>query len=693
MKKLFLAICFSACCLFPHYLHAAATELNSPMELEAAKQQIPDAATLNAIDEEMPDPNDQNAMDNYMRERFKTVIISDFDDVNNSMNIQHSAEYIAKQTEGNKSTFQKIYDEAINRIAHGGEPQRADITQESNDFYQKQAPSQKEEWEAPDFAVINLDLPTGERIIAPAKEHIPYLFSRIEIMPTGQVSISETITVVANGQKLKNGLSRAIPKYSVSRSGVRNKIALTIGSVEINGQEYPHRPEEKDDKIYIVPTQDYVLDPGVYTYTFNYIIDRKLWEYDDFKEFYWDVTGSSWNLVIARAGASIKLPGNSPALGQTVLLGYTNLLTTENTTIAKGDDNTLGFASKIPLFIGEGMHIIVSLPLADFFAPDFNRRITWFIEDYGNLIFSILGLLAILISYYLSWKGLEKNEQKYSLRKTAPMLRSLSKGVFDKISFGAFLLDLYRKNLIDIQKEGDEIFLVKKTDTPETLNKNERKALDDLFPHKESVLNVNYQNNLKLKRAFKFIEKDVSQKLKRFALKLNLGYLCFSCSMLLMVILATAALSLNFSQTALVLASCCVTIAFYIWVLNHKFKSVILNWSSKFFAIFIILFTMLMMSIYVHPLTTLFYVMMIYAIFAYTAIFAKRNGLIRNNIKEAQEYKSYLLRNADNIVLGRDFLSQQAYIFAFEVGDKFPCNPNIQDYYKLDVAAELIKKL
>ena len=151
MKKLFLAICFSACCLFPHYLHAAATELNSPMELEAAKQQIPDAATLNAIDEEMPDPNDQNAMDNYMRERFKTVIISDFDDVNNSMNIQHSTEYIAKQTEGNKSTFQKIYDEAINRIAHGGEPQRADITPESNDFYQKQAPSQKEEWVRPNL--------------------------------------------------------------------------------------------------------------------------------------------------------------------------------------------------------------------------------------------------------------------------------------------------------------------------------------------------------------------------------------------------------------------------------------------------------------------------------------------------------------------------------------------------------------
>ncbi len=693
MKKLFLAICFSFLCVAPHRLHASAIELNSPMELEAAKQKVPDTTTLNIIDENMPDPSDQNAMDNYMRERFKTVVISNLDDVNNSMNIQHSAEYIAQQSEGNKSTFQKIYDEAINRIAHGGEPQRADLTQENNEFYQKQAPHQKEEWEAPDFAVINLDLPTGERIIAPAKEHIPYLFSRIEILPTGQVSISETITVVANGQKLKNGLSRAIPKYSVSRNGIRNKIALTIDIVEINGQEYPHKLEEKDDRIYIVPAQDYVLDPGVYTYTFNYIIDRKLWEYDDFKEFYWDVTGSSWNLVISRAGASIKLPGNTPALGQTVLLGYTNLLTTENSIIRKGDDNTLGFASKIPLFIGEGMHIIVSLPLADFFAPDFNRRIIWFIEDYGNLIFSIFGLLAILISYYISWKGLEKSEQKSNLRKTAPMLRSLSKGIFDKISFGAFLLDLYRKNLIDIQKENGEIFLVKKTDTPSSLNKNEKKALDDLFPNKESVLNVNYQNNLKIKRAFKLIEKDISQKLKRFTLKLNLGYLCFSCSMLLMVILATAALSLNFAQTALVLISCCITIAFYIGILNHKFKSVILNWCSKIFAIFIILFTMLMMSIYVHPLTTLFYLLMIYAIFAYTAIFAKRNGLIRNNIKEAQEYKSYLLRNVDNIVLGRDFLSQQAYIFAFEVSDKFPCNANIQDYYKLDIMAELTEKL
>lgn len=692
MKKLFLAIYFSILVTAPQWSLAKAIELNNPMELEQHKEQIPEAASQEIIDEEMPDPADQEAMDDYMRERFSKVIFSQLDEKTNSMNIQHSAEYIASLNESKKSTFQKIYDEAINRISNSPQSNREDIANEENSYYQMQAMQQKEVWEEPDFAVVNIELPTGEKIVAPAKEHIPYLFSRIEILPTGMINISETIMVVANGERLKNGLARVIPRFSTSRENISNKIDVNLISVDINGQEIPHKLEEKDKKIFITPQQEYNLNPGIYTYTFNYVIDRQLWEYDNFKEFYWDVTGSSWNLVIARAGASISLPGATPAISQTILLGYNNQLTTDNTIIVK-DNNIMGFAAKTPLFIGEGMHILISMPLADFITPDLNKKITWFTNDYGDIIFSIMGLLAILISYYISWQGLEKNKQKYNLRKTAPMMRFLAKGVFDKISFGSFLLDLYRKNIIDIQKSDNDILLVKKTDAISFLNKNEKKAIHNLFINKEAILNVNANNALKIKRAYKLIEKDTSSKLKQFALKLNSGYLFFSIGMLFMAIIAIASLNINMAQTALILVSCCITIAFYIWILNKKFKSKILNIVSKVFAVFIILFTLFMMTIYINPISVVLIFGMIYAIFAYTAIFAKRNGLIRNNVKEAIEYKSYLLNNIESISLGRDFLSQQAYIFAFEASENFPKTNNIKDYYRLDVMAEMVQKL
>ena len=114
-------------------------------------------------------------------------------------------------------------------------------------------------------------------------------------------------------------------------------------------------------------------------------------------------TGSSWNLVVANAGASVSLPGTQPPLSQNILLGYPGQLTTDGAFIAKGEDNTLGFAAQTPLFVGEGMHIIVSLPKTDLLPPDLGKRFSWFIADYGDILFALAGLAAIFgfLHYFL----------------------------------------------------------------------------------------------------------------------------------------------------------------------------------------------------------------------------------------------------------------------------------------------------
>lgn len=42
------------------------------------------------------------------------------------------------------------------------------------------------------------------------------------------------------------------------------------------------------------------------------------------------------------------------------------------------------------------------------------------------------------------------------------MLRYLIKGAFDKVSFVSYLLELFRKNIIDIQESDGEVMLIKK---------------------------------------------------------------------------------------------------------------------------------------------------------------------------------------------------------------------------------------
>ena len=58
-------------------------------------------------------------------------------------------------------------------------------------------------------------------------------------------------------------------------------------------------------------------------------------------------------------------------------------------------------------------------------------RLTWFLEDYGDILVATVGLLSILISYYLSWKYIAKNNLKNSnsFKRGAPLMRYLAMGV------------------------------------------------------------------------------------------------------------------------------------------------------------------------------------------------------------------------------------------------------------------------
>jgi len=155
---------------------------------------------------------------------------------------------------------------------------------------------------------------------------------------------------------------------------------------------------------------------------------------------------------------------------------------------------------------------------------------------------------------------------------------------------------------------------------------------------------------------------------------------------------AMAMLHINSSQAFSVLLSCSITIGFYLWILRTKFKSRWLAWPGKAFALLIIPFSILVMSAYIHLVSAVLLAAAIYVIFAYTGIFTKRSGLINENVKDAVQLRDYLIRNAETICLGRDFLNQQANIFALDAGEYFQPADSIKDYYKLDIMTELFRK-
>lgn len=696
MKKHFLAIYFIAAALTSMSANARIIELNDAAKLSDAPKEI-----ILPQPEGMPDPNNLDEVIKFFRTRFKNASVSTADqlgDLNkiNSMDIQHGEEYIRQMQEEKKSTFEKIYDQAMGRLSNT--PQE-DVRSNETTFYEQSAETQPRtstpQQTAPQIPVVNVTLPTGTNILAPAREHIPYMLASFNILPTGLIQVQEDITVVANGQKLKHGVTKIIPKFSTSRANVRKKLDIQLQSVTVNGKEIPYMLEEIGDKIYVKPRQEYDLKPGVYTYSFKYLLDRKLWYYDDFAEFYTDVAGSYWNLVITSANAIVSIPDGKNFLTQNLMVGAPGRLSHRRAVITSLDQNALGFSSTTPLLPGEGMHVLVSLDKNTFIEPGWSRQFAWFITDYGDVLFALAGLAAILISYMLSWNYIKKNKSRLQVRfkRTAPALRYLLNGVYDKTSFVSALLEFFRYQIIDIQKENGTIILIKKTDNLAPLSSSEKKAVNQLFPGEESVISFTDANALKFRRADSALHKGMLRLLKLLSLQLNIGYLLFSAGMLLLSEIAIAQLAVNPLQTAVVLISATATIAFYIWIAKRRFQSKPLNYTVKSIAVLFIVFAILLMSIYIRLVSALLIGAMVYIIFEYSELFNKRSGLMKAKIKEAEDLRRYLSENAANINLGREFAAQQANIFALDLSHDYPLNEQNHHVYKLNLAAELAERL
>lgn len=708
MRKLFFAICFISFSICSAKVFAAAKTVS---DIEAAQVKKGSPITLaKEVEQEKQKFRrmSEEEMNDYLKTRIRNVVSTELGgdeglNGDGAMSIEKSPEMIAIEEAAKKSTFEKIYDNAMNRIISPyDQPRKAPIYQYHPGQAELQAQrnaleqQQQEAWIRANIDVIDISLPpNGEKTLVPAKEHIPYMFSRLELLPDGLLRVTDTITAVANGEKLKNGISRAFPKYVTTRLNEPQKIDFNLLYVMINDRPVEYKTLERGNYIFIEPKENAPLPNGVYTYEFSYLIDNQIFQYDEFDEFYWNLTGNIWNLVIARAGAAVILPPNTQTLGQTAVSGYPGAWHDDTVSITKESDNTWGFVSMTPLFVGQGMQMIISIPKGAISNLTLTKRFLRFINANGDIVFSIFGFLAIAVSYFLSWQYIRRNKNSKisNLTKDAPILRYLSKGVIDNKSFGAFLLDLYRKNIIDIEENDGNVLLIKKSDNLKGLSYDERKAVNNLFTNSESVLNINSYSLLKVKRAFENITQSVKRRINMLSLKLNLGYILFSVGMLLLAELAIAFLGYDIWYNFSFMLICTFSYAVLLFVLRHKFQQAWLAYLFKGAAVLLLALTWFVLCSVVHPLTAAIILLIVYTIIEYSKLYAQRGGLLGTSVTAAADYQQMLSRKVDDISIGRDFLMHQAAIFAMDIESLYQPNENIKSYYKLDIIGELIKKI
>lgn len=681
MKKIFLAICFIVFGSVVAY--AKLTEIS---DHSAVPQPQTQAQSETPIVHNMTN----EALENFLEERIKNTVIEDSQKVTTgSIHSIRSPEAQKAMKELQKSEFQKIYEAALEKVV---KPQRpADIYLPETI---PQISEQRKAWEKPDFPVIEAVLPDSpEKVLIPAREHIPYLMTKIDILPNGDVKFEETITVVANGEKITNGINRSLPETILLRDGSKQNLSYTFVGATVNGISSEYKMSRNRRGYLISPISKEKLNPGVYTFRLVYLAHNLMGLYSDFDEFYWDVTGSSWNLVISKIGATITYPQAGEPLGQVVLVGTPAALSSNWGNIIKLNPTSFGYRSIRPLFVGEGFHIISSLPHGVIQEQSFSDWLFGVIEKYSDIIFSAMSLLMVVVGFVVSGRYIRRNigQLKVSLRKTAPIMRFLYANRYDAKSFGAFILELYKKNIVDIQQSGDTILLVKRTDNLKHLSKYEQKAMQALFGVSEAVFNVNKNNLVKIRRASRFIEKETRFGMIAFQIKLNIGYIAFSLAMLFIGETFIALFADNlpiikvlFSGTLMLFAGC---LLFYLPAVRSLY-----NILAKAIGTALILLTLVIMSSVVSLIAVLLILVAILSIFYFTSGYTGRNGLLKPYIDDVVAVKERLRQYRDNILLGKEIANQQANILVLDMEDEFYSDRK-NEYNKLNTIIEMIRKL
>jgi uncharacterized membrane protein YgcG len=355
---------------------------------------------------------------------------------------------------------------------------------------------------------------------ARADERILRYYSDIAVQKDGDLLVSETITVRAEGDQIRRGIYRDFPTRYKGRRGESVRVAFDLIDVTRDGQPEPARTETLGNGVRIrIGQEDVFLDPGEYRYTIRYRTSRQLGRFKDFDELYWNVTGHGWIFPIDEAEARITLP--SPArFGQRA--AYTGIVgaTGQQSQVVSEQPGEIVFRTTMPLAPSEGMTIAVSWPKEVVDEPDASTRLGWLLSDWAAPLIGLAGLGAVLAYLVYAWSKAGRDPRPGTVVPlfsppdglSPAAMRYIVEQKQDNRGFAAALVDAAVKGHVRLVEEDRGFFRsderrIERLDRPDAapLSSAERDSLNALVGPSGTVV-MEKENHAKFSSAFKALK-------------------------------------------------------------------------------------------------------------------------------------------------------------------------------------------
>jgi len=143
-------------------------------------------------------------------------------------------------------------------------------------------------------------------VVSTQKEHIDSMYIEAVINTDATVSVTETIEYDFANQS-KHGIYRTIPLGFVAKREPDHTDIQVSGVKDESGASYDYSITSKDPVEIKIGNPDVEIT-GKHTYKIFYTIKRSIGYYNNYDEFYWNLTGDVWEIPIYSVSADIFLP-------------------------------------------------------------------------------------------------------------------------------------------------------------------------------------------------------------------------------------------------------------------------------------------------------------------------------------------------------------------------------------------------
>jgi hypothetical protein len=333
-----------------------------------------------------------------------------------------------------------------------------------------------------------------------ADERILSFQSDVIVRQDGWIDVTETITVRAEGARIRRGIYRDFPTTYEDRFG--NSYIVAYEPLAVLRNEAPeayHSEKLRNGLRTYFGSSERFLEQGVHTYTYRYRANRMLGFFETHDELYWNATGNEWAFPIDKSIATVTLDfAGGPQIDS--IDAYTGPMGSNGKDFSVHRDGLarVTFTVDRTLQPHEGLTIAVGWPKGFVAEPGPAQRAAWLLKDNLNLLIAIAGLIALLWYFIPVWRkfGRDPEEGLIVTRYEPPegfspaSLRYIQQMYYDSKAMTSSVLNLAVKGYLRIEKVKKKHTLIK-TDpgrSPPPLATGESALYEKLFEGGSEVL-------------------------------------------------------------------------------------------------------------------------------------------------------------------------------------------------------------